>query len=622
MCGFLIDGCESLPKDATLRGLFGRIFENGDLNYAVYRENGGLKRARYSDMRAYSAALAARIDDLIPKGIEIVGLHMPNSPAWVLFFWALLMTGRVPLLLDSRMGISHFSDILSENGVEYVVTRDSFANAVSPDKLLSGLCRGDDAVFYDRWANGVIFLTSGTSGREKLVLYSGQKLVNQIQASRSMYSENTEIMYPPQHGPLRQLALMPFSHMFGFMICVIWYPYFGKEIVFPDSLSPDAVMKICRDARVTHIFASPVVFRRLSREAEKIANDAFGVNGDRCVSRIRGGENIVPKDLARVSVKIRRNLLGMQIRCLISGGASASEEDAVFFNRLGYRFVNGYGLTELGILAVETSDDPETLKCCFAGKPMHGVSASVDESGELIVRCAYAAVGYIENGALRPLEAPFRTGDLAAILPDGRLKLNGRRDDMMMLESGDRVHPADIEREFSNIKNVARVCVVLDSGAPALVVMASDMSEAALRETAERVSERNAYLMPRHRVYRAYAVSDMPISPKGDVNRSEVSKNLSSYASLALDETDASGALSALSARVANVFASVLNIDARYIRENADFFAELGGDSLLYATLAATVESEFGFSLPASEYSNLTTIARCARVINKYGRNA
>ena len=88
-----------------------------------------------------------------------------------------------------------------------------------------------------------------------------------------------------------------------------------------------------------------------------------------------------------------------------------------------------------------------------------------------------------------------------------------------------------------------------------------------------------------------------------------------------LDPDDADAATEeadrALTKRLSELFAKALNRKEEEIGENAHFFFDLGGNSLDYFAMIASVQEEFGISFPATDKAGITTIRQLKNYIQQ-----
>ena len=627
-CGFIVQSCEALDlPDVTMQDIFERICSNNKAVCASWFEKGAMRRMRYFQFRRLTTGLAVRLDAVLPRDQVFVALHMPNSHLWAPMFWALLMTGHVPVLLDYAQPIDSYRDLLAAQGISQVLSDSPGEGCLHIKGIVSQLTDAEDASFHARWENRLVFITSGTSGQPQMLVFNGQSCAGQIQACRHIYRETTEILYPPQHGPLRQLALLPLSHIFGFTICVLWYPFFGKEIVFLPGFTPKELVSTCKKAKVTHLCAVPGVFDHLVKAVCEQIQAQFKARGARLIAWLFGEHPVLSareeqhmRNLARL---VQPRVLGKHIRYLISGGAKLSRSTAVFLNRLGFYFCNGYGMTELGILAVETSTQAEKRSQGSVGKGMHGVLCTVSDTGQLLVDCQYGAIAFLKGGEMRPLPKPFPTGDSARILPDGRMHLVGRMDELIIDAHGHRFHPQEIEQQCRQLQGVAALCVLPVKDRLHLVLVAQEQTSPGM--LAQQLEQLNRGLLPAHRISKAWLAEALPMTKKREIDRHSLTKLIlqGKLASITMNEyQNPSAQEDGYSKEVRVIFSTVLKREITGADDYADFFTELGGDSLSHFLLISEIEKRFSITLDFLDRRQSTSVARCSGVVStKKGNN-
>jgi long-chain acyl-CoA synthetase len=108
---------------------------------------------------------------------------------------------------------------------------------------------------------------------------------------------------------------------------------------------------------------------------------------------------------------------------VISGGAFVPPELEGFWNRLGFAFVQGYGLTETSpVVAV---NHPLRARQGSLGKAVKGQEVRIASDGEILVR-GPSVVGAVDS------EGWFHTGDVGEVDNEGRLYYKGRRKDVIV----------------------------------------------------------------------------------------------------------------------------------------------------------------------------------------------
>jgi fatty-acyl-CoA synthase len=161
------------------------------------------------------------------------------------------------------------------------------------------------------------------------------------------------------------------------------------------------------------------------------------------------------------------------LRFFISGGAPCPAALAARVRAAGYRFREGYGLTECGPNCFVMSDEEAARKPGSVGRPVpflemrleaaDGREAVPGETGELLLRGPQLFAGYLRDpGRTAEALAPdgwLRTGDLARRDADGVYTVCGRRKEMY-ISGGENVFPGEVEAALADCPGVAEAVVV------------------------------------------------------------------------------------------------------------------------------------------------------------------
>ncbi|MBV9774039.1 MAG: AMP-binding protein, partial [Gemmatimonadetes bacterium] len=162
-----------------------------------------------------------------------------------------------------------------------------------------------------------------------------------------------------------------------------------------------------------------------------------------------------------------------RLRFFISGGAPCPPSLAARVRAAGYRFREGYGLTECGPNCFVLSTEEAERRPGCVGRPIpflemrleaaDGREAAPGEAGELLLRGPQMFSGYL-RAPERTAEAMtpdgwLRTGDLARRDADGVFQICGRRKEMY-ISGGENVFPGEVETALAECPGVAEVVVV------------------------------------------------------------------------------------------------------------------------------------------------------------------
>ena len=160
--------------------------------------------------------------------------------------------------------------------------------------------------------------------------------------------------------------------------------------------------------------------------------------------------------------KVRLSL-GGRLKYSISGGASLNPSMAKFFEALGIRVLEGYGLTETApIISVNPLAN---YKFGTVGKIILGVEVKIADDKEILVKGPNVMEGYYNNqkASQEVFENGwFKTGDLGFIDTDGYLAIIGRKKEMIVTSTGKNVNPVDLENALQESKYIRQAMVYGD----------------------------------------------------------------------------------------------------------------------------------------------------------------
>jgi long-chain acyl-CoA synthetase len=406
-----------------------------------------------------------------------VGIRLRNCRHWVIFDQAALGLGLVivPLYINDRADNANY--VLDHAGVKLLLVGTlaewqelDIAPGETPgvEKIIvleacdSGSARivsapdwlpenaGDLARGLSEPADlASIVYTSGTTGRPKGVMLSHTNLVS------NTYGGLRSIVVAP--GDVL-LSFLPLSHALERTVGYYAPLMAGARVAFTRSIQDLA--EDLMDIRPTVLISVPRIFERIYSEldtrleqgsaihrilfdaATKIGWDRFQWRQGR--GKWKPGFIIWPL-LDRLVAKQLRDRLGGRLGLVVVGGAPLSMAISKTFIPLGINLLQGYGLTECSpILCTNTlrQNRPETI-----GLPLHGVRLKIGEDDELLARGPNIMMGYWRNPEATSssfVDGWLATGDQASI-GDGFISLTGRIKDILVLATGEKVPPADME---------------------------------------------------------------------------------------------------------------------------------------------------------------------------------
>ena len=114
---------ELLNSDYSFKSLFEIIYNQDDRIFGEYLDNFRIVKVSYKEMKEYilkvASFLSSKIDDEVGS---FVGLYLENSLNWIACFWALLMIGYKPVLLNTRLPLNVNNNVIDVLGVYTIIT--------------------------------------------------------------------------------------------------------------------------------------------------------------------------------------------------------------------------------------------------------------------------------------------------------------------------------------------------------------------------------------------------------------------------------------------------------------------------------------------------------------------
>ena len=616
---------------------FGALFEImfSEKENVMYEKSEGYRIVKTTYGQAYDGVkrLSASVKDMfsdVPANTAI-GLYMENSLLWIELFWAILRAGFTPLLLNLRVDDERLEYAIKESGAVAVISdgKKFSVRTVSPDEIKTSEEDETEGVF----GRSVLIMSSGTSAHIKLCSYTADEFYFLIRGSCGIIKK-CRIAKKHCKGALKQLAFLPFYHIFGLVAMYIWFAFFSRTFVQLNDLAPETIVNTVKRHGVTHIFAVPLFWETVYKTAMK----TIKARGEKTYKKFERGMRIADKLsvcpplyslFAKAAFKeVRENLFGQSIRFMITGGSRISPEVLRFFNHIGYRLANGYGMSETGITSVELSSDPRALISGSVGKPLDGITYSISDHGTLLVSGRCMAEYVLENGERQDRPDVFDTKDLAECT-GGRYRILGRSDDLIASSSGENINPGPAEEKLG-IPGVRGVCLIgapAEGGAePVLIVSVGRYTGADELESYETgLKEKLAEIDLRSEVKKIVFVSDELIQGNEfKLNRRRILNDYV-YGNLNRVEKDRGGIDvngDAVMMFIRDCFAAALGKPAEQISAEADLFADEGGSSLDYFAIISQLRREFDVSFPQEAGAGLSTVAALAAYVKEQMKNA
>lgn len=315
--------------------------------------------------------------------------------------------------------------------------------------------------------HAVLYMTSGATGEPKMGLVTHYALVSNMDHAPFVLPLTPEDV---------TIAFLPSAHIAQRVVVELVPIRQGTAVWFSEGLSK-LPLEI-RGVRPTFLLAPPRVWERVyanitveikKRPAaiRKLFYMGLGVGSE--ASRLRQAAKPVPawmrgalKFFDRVVFSKIRERLGGRLRIAASGAAPLGKDLAEFFAAIGMPLVEGYGLTEGGVVALNPLDRP---KAGSIGKLLPNIEARLEADGELMLKSPCLFTGYYKDPAASAAvlrEGWLATGDIAEVDSEGYWYITGRKKELIVSSNGKKIYPARIEVLFKREPVINQVLLIGD----------------------------------------------------------------------------------------------------------------------------------------------------------------
>ena len=479
------------------------------------------------------------IEDFGLKKGEVIAILSESMPEYGACLFASVLSGGTTVPLDIKLSSYELNNILTDCApTVMMVSKQFLETALTLQKQIQSIRQillidakedecphQEDGVitfaslpknYEGKWrqrsskSTALIIYTSGTTGAPKGVEVSFKNINAQLE---DLTFAINKIL--PKNEPTVMLSILPMNHLFEMTVGFCTFLSFGHTVYYTKSLKPADISSIMREKKIQFMLVVPAFLKLLKTGIEKEIKNKPASQQKIFNLMFKLAKYIPSYELKRkLFAKIHQNFGGCLWGC-ISGGAPLDLDVAEFFERIGIKVYQGYGLSECCPVVSVNYDKRNEM--ASVGRPLnHFEAKTLPDTGELLLRGPSIMKGYHNQPEMTAEvideEGWLHTGDIAKIDEDGHIFITGRIKNMIVLNGGKKVFPEEVEAVLEKSDNVAEVCVLGTSR----TFGAKDGTE-----------EVTAVIVPKADLYNQYSEEEIDKMIKADVKT--LSNNLAHY---------------------------------------------------------------------------------------------
>ncbi len=323
-----------------------------------------------------------------------------------------------------------------------------------------GLIKEDDVA--------TIIYTSGTTGEPKGVVLTHKNIISNVKAAHEVYDMDEKDTF---------LSFLPLCHIFERMAGYYTALSAGSTVAFAESIEKIAINM--EEIKPTLMTAVPRLFERIynrvkrnvdsqPEKKQKMFQWALETGKEFYSIKRTGGSmpitlNMKYKLADKLVLSKVRMKTGGNLRYIISGGAALARVHGEFFEAIGVKVLEGYGLTESS--PVIAANRINNYKFGSVGQPFPGVEVKIASDGEILVHGPNVMQGYYKNK--KETDAVLKngwlhTGDIGVFDAQGFLIITDRKKHLFKTSNGKYVAPSPIENMFLASKYIDQFVLIGD----------------------------------------------------------------------------------------------------------------------------------------------------------------
>jgi long-chain acyl-CoA synthetase len=475
-----------MTEDFVIHKIFAQISSRFPDRICLQIKKGSIwERWTYGQIEALSLRIGSFLIKEGFKKNDFAAICMENRPEWAIIYLGVMAAGLTCVPLDLQSSEQEIENLINDCSAKIIFVSNSVFQAKNISKLKAGLNKiiildldieKDNLVGLTRvestlsagvkWPEvfgediASLVYTSGTTDKPKGVMLTHKNLCSDFQSIDKLKLFSDKDIF---------ISILPLHHAYPFMITLITPLFCRARVIYTTSFRSDELLSLMKEAGVTVLVGVPQLFSIFyTNILEKIKKVPFllrmpllGLIEIFWQIRRLSGINLSKLVLLKI-----HQPFGQALRFFACGGAKMNEEAAKYLAKIGFTMLEGYGLTETS--PVVAFNPLRKQKIGSVGRVVPDVELKIDNPdaagmGEIVIKGPNVMKGYYNRTqeTLSVLKNGwFYSGDLGYLDKDDYLYITGRKKEIIVLSSGKKVYPEEIESHYIKSPYIQEICVL------------------------------------------------------------------------------------------------------------------------------------------------------------------
>jgi len=597
----------------------------------AYQIKRGLRTQRFTFDEVYMLALktAAFLQEKGLKKGDKVAIWAPNMPEYAILYFGIWTLGAVAVPIDVRtteetlkvfltkakckLGFKgkfvpgEFSKLVEETFyledlVELVNDLPANPPPRSPSARLAGASakRATSEVLSTDLAE--IAFTSGTTGTPKGVMLTHGNFLSDVESLTKAF---------PFKKEYRTLSLLPLSHAFEQVVDFLALFKSGIKVIYLERTNRLTMLKAMRKNKITSAVLVPQALRLLMTGIE---NEVEKQGKQKAWQILNLLAPSLPRWMRKLLFHKVHQKFGGSLKFFGCGSASLPVKLAQKWEALGIEIFEGYGATET--TAALTINTPYSKKLGSVGKVLPEMEVRINPNTyEVETHGPNISPGYFEDEEKTNAtfyDGWYKTGDVGELDSDGYLYITGREAFRIVLSSGQKVYPEDLEKKLNAHLLVKESCVVGVKHEEGEMVHAAIITNYPSKLD-NIIKDVNQKLASHEQImeWSLWKEEDFPRTPILKIDRRKVAEAI--VGTKEKEQPTQSVSADPLISQISQIS----KVATTKIRDSLTLSGDLKMDSLNRVELLSVIEQEYAIAIPETSINPQTTVGQLKKLIKE-----